>query len=646
MATRETPGFFNKFLYSTISEKLGRKNEYFNPVTLGADVDRLKKYYENRGFSEVRIDTALMFVTADKKVDIMIDIQEGYRSLIDTLTYRGIIRAPQSVWDDIASAPRISRGDPFNIVLLEDEVRRVLRILNDNGYPNASYVRDSSVARRYASTRNYSVVLTFAPQKRYLFGNIEIRQEVDSARGATYRDDITDDIILAQLDYKPGEYYSQEKRITSEKNLNRLGIFDLRRLDAIIPPSSDTSIYVPTLITYRPRDRHELAPELLVSDENGNFNLGVGLGYTSRNFFGGARTFTTSLRFRTQTLGKFPHYFDNTSDAVSNVDLTFELQQPYVFTNKVRGTWSFSYIVDKQKPYQQNITRNRVGVVGRFAEFTTGYFDWTLEALGLLKNRNYQGDPNDPNVLREFQLLQDQQFNSIASFTLARDKSNDLFSPSEGFIHSMTVEEAGALPLLLKNMFRSLPFTQFYRVILSGRWYTDLTDHRFSVLALKLKAGLEDKYGESRSDTTRTIPQTHRFYAGGGGSVRGWAPRELIAFGEPQFGGNLSVEGSVELRTNLLQSLRDGLFDKIWVVQFVDFGNVWPELRDFTPRTVAIAAGLGLRYDTFFGPFRIDWGFRVYNPREAPGQQWITQRQLFGQTFKEGVFQFGIGHAF
>jgi outer membrane protein assembly factor BamA len=199
-------------------------------------------------------------------------------------------------------------------------------------------------------------------------------------------------------------------------------------------------------------------------------------------------------------------------------------------------------------------------------------------------------------------------------------------------------------------VFPSLPISQFYRVILIGRWYTEAAPHRFSILAFKLKGGVEDKYGGARSDTNIVIPQTHRFYAGGGNSVRGWNSRDLIAGGTSPFaaqlGGNLALEGSVELRTNVLQSLRDGLFDKIWLVQFIDAGNVWGQMGDFQFRTVAIAAGLGIRYDTFFGPFRIDWGFRVYNPAEQDGQRWITQRQLFGQTFKEAIFHFGIGNAF
>jgi outer membrane protein insertion porin family len=224
--------------------------------------------------------------------------------------------------------------------------------------------------------------------------------------------------------------------------------------------------------------------------------------------------------------------------------------------------------------------------------------------------------------------------------------SNDLFSPSDGFIHSATFEEAGLLPLLLQKSFPHLPFTQFYRVSLVGRWYTDLSGTRFTIGAFKLKAGLEEKYGESRSDPARGIPQTHRFYAGGGGSVRGWNPRALIATGVPELGGNLQFEGSAELRTNVFQSLRDGLFDKIWIVEFVDFGNVWNEVRDFQVQEIAIATGIGIRYDTIFGPFRFDVGLRVYDPGAGSGQQWITQRGFFSRTLKEAAFHFGIGHAF
>ncbi len=646
VATRETPGWFNKFLYNSISERLGRKDEYFNAVTLNADLERLRKYYRNRGFYDVRIDTALTTYPQDGRIDIQFVIEEGYRSVIDTLIYSGIVDEPGTIWDDIHSSPKIVRGDPFNRVLLEDEVKRVLRILNDTGYPNAVYLKDSSKAVRKTSSRNYSVVLAFIMHRRYLFGDVIVVQQADSLRPEPLRTDIKVETILDHLDFKKGDFYGLQKKIDSERNLNRLGIFDLRSFTMQIPPPSDTTIWIPSVLVYHPRDKHELAPELLVSDENAALNLGGGLVYTQRNFLGGGRTFNARARFRSQTIGMFPHYFAIDNDAIANLELTFEIQQPYVFSNKLRGTWSFSYIADKEKPYLQNILRNKFGFSGRSAEFTTGYLDWTLEAVDLLKNPNFGETITDPSILQAIRNLQNKQLNSILSFTLQRDKSNDIFSPSEGFVHSITIDESGILPLALRKVFPRLPFTQFLRLVLAGRWYTDLTDHRFTIFAMKLRAGYQEKYGESRSDTGRSIPQTYRFYAGGGSSVRGWSSRGLIAAGNPQLGGNLDIEASFELRMNVLQPLRDGMLDKIWLVQFVDLGNVWPVLGNVRINTIAAAMGIGFRYDTFFGPFRIDFGIRIYDPGDVQGRRWITQREFFGQTVKQGVLHFGIGHAF
>ena len=129
--------------------------------------------------------------------------------------------------------------------------------------------------------------------------------------------------------------------------------------------------------------------------------------------------------------------------------------------------------------------------------------------------------------------------------------------------------------------------------------------------------------------------------------MRGWGSRDLSATGVPEFGGDLAFEGSVELRTNVLKSLQDDLLDKFWIVTFLDFGNVWGKARAFQVQDIAVAAGIGLRYDTFFGPFRIDFGFRVYDPGEKdPGKRWITQRKFFGETIRGGSVHVGIGHAF
>lgn len=649
MQTRETPGFLNKFLYNSISDRLGRKNEYLDERTLGDDMIRLKQFYADNGFRDAVIDTLFTFSPEDYTVDIHLVIDEGYQSLIDTLTYHGIVNASPIVYELIDSDPVIKKGDPYNKTLIEEEVKRVLKILKNECYAQATFLRESSLAAYYASTRNYTVVLSFEVGRCFTFGDIEVVQEQEPVR-----EDIDHEDVLDQLSYKKGDRYNLSSFKDSERNLNRVGIFDRAWIETRIPHSElpESTIVVST-VKVRPRDKHELAPEILFgSDDNNNFTLGTGLGYTNRNFLGGARTFSTRLRFRTQNFKSFPDVFNANTDAIANADLTFELIQPYIFSNQVKGTWSFSAIVDKQDFYINRILQNKFGITNRFAEFTTGFFDWTMQLVRLEKKSNIVIDSTNLDMLRGLRdlELQDslQQFNSIFSFTIQRDMTNDIFSPSRGFIHSLTLEEAGLLPLVLKNWQPDLPFTQFYRASFLLRWYLDITNgKRFSVLGVKLKGGYEGKYGESFSDSTRTIPQTHRFYSGGGGSIRGWRSRDLSAGGNPQFGGNVLAEASVELRTNVLQSLRDDFWDRLWTVLFVDVGNVWPEADDLQVRGVAVAAGVGLRYDTFFGPFRIDYGLQIYDPHAAVhGKHWVTQKKLWGETLRLGVLHFGIGHAF
>jgi translocation and assembly module TamA len=95
------------------------------------------------------------------------------------------------------------------------------------------------------------------------------------------------------------------------------------------------------------------------------------------------------------------------------------------------------------------------------------------------------------------------------------------------------------------------------------------------------------------------VPADRRFYAGGGGSVRGYAYQGIGPKGpdgEPT-GGLSYAEASAELRI--------GITETIGIVPFVDVGTVsTKQTPDFSD--VKAGAGVGLRYLTPFGPLRVD----------------------------------------
>lgn len=645
--TKVSPGALSKFLYNIFSEKFGRQTEYFNQDIFYSDIERMKLLYRDYGFFNIAVSTSYSYDRDTTAITIDLKIDENDRSYIDTIEYRGIESIDQKVLNEIFMQPKIKIGSPYEKSKIEEEANRITEIISNNGYSLVTILPESSSAIRYLSTNRFKIIYAISPGKRYKFGEITIIVE-------PYRADITDKIITKHIDIKSDELISKNKIISSERNLNRLGLFESARIEFSEIATNTTGDLLPISVRVKPRDRHEIAPEVILSDEDNVFNLGLGLGYTNRNFLGDARNFNLRLRFNTQSVQEwnfgrvFGKYGLKDNSVQGKAELNFQILQPYVFTRSLNGTWALSFIADKKNFYSVTLIRNKIGLINQFATYTTGFIDWILERSDV----NWLEDTIKTGLsLTRLKQEEKPQFNSILSFTLQRDKTNDIFSPTEGFFHAASIEESGILQYFLKTFQQSLPFTQYYKFTLFGRWYKDLSRTKFNILAIKLKTGYQDKYGESKQDQNISIPLNRRFFAGGSGSVRGWKNRELGSMtpSEIPLGGNFLFEGNAELRINHMRGFGKLWFlnlENLWAVYFIDYGNLWNNFKDVNIKDVAIASGVGIRYDTFVGPVRFDFGIRVYDPMEIGGRKWIYQKKFFNEILYDGVLNFGIGHAF
>ena len=99
------------------------------------------------------------------------------------------------------------------------------------------------------------------------------------------------------------------------------------------------------------------------------------------------------------------------------------------------------------------------------------------------------------------------------------------------------------------------------------------------------------------------IPANWLFYAGGGGSVRGYAFDSLGPTGpfNAVIGGRSLFEASAELRVRVN--------DTIGIVPFFDAGNAFASSFPNFNQPLYTSAGLGLRYFTAVGPIRLDVAF-------------------------------------
>jgi translocation and assembly module TamA len=152
----------------------------------------------------------------------------------------------------------------------------------------------------------------------------------------------------------------------------------------------------------------------------------------------------------------------------------------------------------------------------------------------------------------------------------------------------------------------------------AGSGYLAVDENRRFVLANRAKVGF--LFGADNQD----LPASKRFYAGGGGSIRGYefqSVGDLDAFNDP-IGGRSVIEVSSEFRMRLTE--------QIGVVPFVDGGTVYQEAYPDFSNTFRWAAGLGLRYFTGFGPVRLDVAFPINKRDSDDSYQFYIS---FGQAF-------------
>ena len=193
-------------------------------------------------------------------------------------------------------------------------------------------------------------------------------------------------------------------------------------------------------------------------------------------------------------------------------------------------------------------------------------------------------------------------------YILALDRSDDPLNPKRGW----RIEGRGEPTLSAGD-----DTTAYLRVQGQGSLYYPLGEEARTVLAGRLKVG--SVLGGSLS----AIPAARRLYAGGGGSVRGYAYQGVgprLADGTPL--GGLSVfEASGEVRHN---------FGGRWGgVVFVDIGGVSStETPDFS--NVNAGVGVGVRYDLGFGPIRADIAVPLTKREGDPSYQIYLS---IGQSF-------------
>ncbi len=201
----------------------------------------------------------------------------------------------------------------------------------------------------------------------------------------------------------------------------------------------------------------------------------------------------------------------------------------------------------------------------------------------------------------EFKSSKVSQLGAVNSFSLFSmplmldfNNSDNLLDPKKG----------GHLTVRLIPYYQLSGESLFYdKALLHYRHYLEISDDPDIILAGSVTVGVINGAGRDE------VPADERFYAGGGGSIRGYPYQSVGPLsGTTPLGGKTLFEVSGETRWKMSR--------KIGLVLFLDGGSAFSG-KLFSPgEAIRWGTGIGIRYYTPIGPLRFDVGLPL-NKREG-----------------------------
>lgn len=630
--SQENPFWFWRFLNSTISF-LGSPPNYFDSSTISVDIISLKSFYSVNGFFKAEFDYSFVVDTIGKSAEITYFINENTPHTYGNVQFRGLDNLSEEMnnaLEEYVIYPSWERYVQENVQKKNDAI---ITYLKNNGFKLASY--DSTVVKIDTLNAKADITTYFKRGRWYTYDDIKIEKDGESSSQVSY------ELIEYLSNINVGDVYRENEISKSRIRLARTGLFSTINLSGEIRDSSSSKVQL--LVKGTVGSLNELSPEVFADNEFGFFNVGIGASYTRKNFLGDARKFTIRARFRVNDISNIRFDSDLFKETLqTEVDLSAILEQPFLFSRRVAG---------RLEGYLKSYNISSVDYENFGANFTAA-FDMPSYTFVNLLNPYLRFDRLSYSIpALEFEgdtvTVSPSTFTSSLGSELGSTTTDDLFYPTEGRIISLISELSSAnVEWDVKNLqtgqstvaVDSLGY--YYKLQLTFGFYFAVSRDRLTVLGIKAKSG----YIGMISGDAALVSPNQTFFAGGSNSVRGWRGRELIPSDQllnlfpPSLneqlkirGGNILLEGSIEYRRKFEQDMG--------FVFFTDYGNTWNEMNDIRFDQIAIAIGTGLRYYSPIAPFRIDFGFKFYDPDD---QKFIFDKEFFSTM----VIHFGIGEAF
>jgi translocation and assembly module TamA len=433
----------------------------------------------------------------------------------------------------------LTPGKPAKSDLIVKAEAEIANGWRQQGHPLVTIGTRDTVADHRTNTLDVSLHIDPGPTAR--FGRVSV----------TGTNEVNPDLVLRRAGIDDGPYSSTTTR-RAETRLRDLGVFDSVRVtpgDALDPDGT-----IPITIAVSERKKHVIGGSVTYSNTEG---AGVEVYWRNRNLFGGAE----QLELTASVSRLLQNAFDQ-----PDFRLATTFKKPAVLDPMTDLTLRAETYRRTTDAYRVTAAEGEVGLTHIFSDVLSG-----SAALEVSRSQTESTTGTEDHLL------------TTLTGTLDWDARDNRLDPTKGY--RATLMAAPAYDFL-----KGQPFATFRTDFAAYRSFGE--GDRF-VLAGRVSAAT------LIVDDVTDVAADRRLYAGGAGSVRGYAYKNI---GPRDSGGNI-IGG----RSSLLFSgeLRYRINDQFGVAAFLDAGNasagMVPSFND-----IKVGVGAGIRYLTPIGPIRLD----------------------------------------
>jgi len=596
------------------------------------DKKNLVAFFNENGYRDAKVlsDSVAFVEGNDKRLDLYLNMEEGDKYYFGDVTWVGNTKYPAELLDAVLG---IEKGDIFDQTVLDE------RLFIDEDAVNGVYLDNGYLFFQLTPVEVSVEDDTIDFEMRLYEGDIAtINKVIISGNDRT-----NEHVVRRELRTLPGDKFSKSELIRTVRELANLGHFDPEQIEPNpIPNQADGTVDIEYKLVERATDQLEVS---------GGYGGGMLVGTIGIRFsnFAIRRVFERkawrpvpsgdgqTLSLRAQTNGRVYQSYN-----FSFVEPWFGGKKPNsfslsgYFSKMNRNPYAFYYGGDKD-----DIADEYYSVIG--ASIGLGKrLTWPDDFFTLYQAFSYQRYKvkDYPGLF----LVDNGYFNNFSyTITLGRSSQDQIIYPRRGSNISLSLQLTPPYSLFNSDVdYATLEDDEKYKWVEYHRWMLK-ADWFHSLLGdLVLMARMQFGYLAHYNDAIGPSP-FEGFDLGGDGlsgynlygretiAQRGYPNRSLTptdANGNKS--GNVYTKYTLELRYPVSLNPSATIFGLV----FLEGGNAWYSIDQFSPFNAKRAVGVGIRaFLPMFGLLGIDWawGFDDY-----PGHEGISGSQFhftIGQQF-------------